>query len=1134
MRLTKLSLTGFKSFVESSEFAIEPGLTGVVGPNGCGKSNLVEALQWVMGETSAKQLRGGGMEDVIFNGTDTRPARNIASVVLTLDNSDRKAPARFNDDKNIEVTRYIERGEGSTYSVNGEEVRARDVQLLFADFATGAHSSALVGQGRVNDIINAKPSKRRGLLEEASGITGLHARRHEAELRLKAAENNLERLQDVINTLEGQMHGLKRQTRQANRYKKIADELKKNEAKLLYLRWSHAAKSEAEAISRLNKANLEVEQYTLTSATATNEREKSAEIIPPLRESESDKASNIQRLLIANERLDEKQQQIELKKESLENLIQQITGDLLREEELSGDAEKALQNLKDELEILSKALSEESETEISIKNQKEEAQREVVNLEESIGSLTETVAGTETRRLDLENRIATLKQSLGKLQEQKADQIRNLEKINSDYSMPHSSLSDQKDSKESQENLDHLRNMAKILAAELEEARGNEEINGLEKQKAETSLERLKAESSAIHQILGESPEHRKPSVINEITITPGYESALGTGLGDDLEAPTDNQALIYWADINFPINMPNLPEGSEKLSNFVKGPKHLAKRLSQIGVVKEQDGPLLREKLSPGQRLVSQEGSLWRWDGYTVKAEASTPAAARIKQRNRLSLIEKDQAQAQDVLQKAIENYQESTQKRIIASEKFDSILQKLDKFSEYQSQITEISENLARLGAHITEVQSQIVYCTDEIEDIPEVNLGRIKLDSMREDLAVARSSLENKTQIFLDLKRKSEERINRIKEISQEEQAWLERGEIANRRMADLNDRKVTADHDLQKVDKEPNIIDTRRKSLLNEIEVAERERKDSADKLALAETELSTKEKFLRNAEQTLANSREAMVREEGSVEQCKQALQIAESQIQERLDCTPKEAQTLAELESTGQPANTEEIELRIQRLSRERENIGPVNLRADKESEEIFEQVKTLTSERDDLLGAIARLRQGIANLNKEGREKIIEAFGTIDGHFQDLFTKLFGGGHAYLEMVGSDDPLEAGLEIMASPPGKKLQTLSLLSGGEKALTATALIFAAFLTNPAPICVLDEVDAPLDDTNVGRFCDLVTDLASTTDTRFIVITHHRMTMTRVDRLYGVTMAERGVSQLVSVDLDNASEWRETA
>ena len=317
MRLTKLSLTGFKSFVESSEFAIEPGLTGVVGPNGCGKSNLVEALQWVMGETSAKQLRGGGMEDVIFNGTDTRPARNIASVVLTLDNSDRKAPARFNDDKNIEVTRYIERGEGSTYSVNGEEVRARDVQLLFADFATGAHSSALVGQGRVNDIINAKPSKRRGLLEEASGITGLHARRHEAELRLKAAENNLERLQDVINTLEGQMHGLKRQTRQANRYKKIADELKKNEAKLLYLRWSHAAKSEAEAISRLNKANLEVEQYTLTSATATNEREKSAEIIPPLRESESDKASNIQRLLIANERLDEKQQQIELKKESL-------------------------------------------------------------------------------------------------------------------------------------------------------------------------------------------------------------------------------------------------------------------------------------------------------------------------------------------------------------------------------------------------------------------------------------------------------------------------------------------------------------------------------------------------------------------------------------------------------------------------------------------------------------------------------------------------------------------------------------------------------------------------------------------------------------------------------------------------
>ena len=1151
MHFTKLKLVGFKSFIEPSELVIEPGTTGIVGPNGCGKSNLVEALGWVMGETAPRHMRGAGMEDVIFNGTEARASRNVAEVALLLDNSDRTAPAAFNEDNELEVTRRIERGAGSSYSVNGQDVRARDVQYLFADFATGAHSSALVGQGRISDIINAKPAQRRGILEEAAGISGLHARRHEAELRLRAAETNLERLSDVVGALETQLHALKRQSRQANRYRRIAENLRSAEALLLHIRWRAASAEMAAREIELKSESERVAGLTGVVAAATTTQAGAAEALPDLRHKEAALAAALHRLAVARDRLDEEERQVAEQRQEFETRLAQIDQDLAREGTLAEDAESAVAQIDGQRSGLMRENADSAEAGQQAEAAYTAVTADVAQLEERLAALTEDVAADEARHANLRRRLEELDARLEADTARKVDVERERAELE-ERSAHQSAIAEAEAAvAAARAQAEAARQGLGDVEAARETAQKEESTARDALQASDGQLSRLRAEAQALTELLGHGVANQGPGIVDALEVDPGYEAALGAALGDDLEAPENTAAAIHWTALGPLKESPDLPGGTTLLAKYVRGPAALARRLAQVGVV-QSGGTALQSQLHPGQRLVGKDGAMWRWDGFTVKAGAPTAAASRLRQSNRLSELEKELAAADKARRAAQQNFDDTRHARQTAAQNAaearhgaEIASQHLDAARDRASELTceavaenarlsTLSEAAERLSGELTETARLAEETRDTLGAAAPLEQGRAKLAGLRDEMAALRVSHDECSRAHDRLAREATQRERRLEELQHEQGGWSDRVAGARRRLADLTERRAAAEAQLEALAHRPGEIAERRTALLDQIATVERERSAAAETLAQAEEELARCDSALKSAEQTLASTREERVRIEGLLEQARQAVNMIVAHIQERLSCPPEEALALAEVKEGAELPEGEAVEARIQRLTRERDNIGAVNLRAEEEAAELDEQISTLINERADLEAAIARLRQGISSLNRDGRQRVTTAFKLIDGHFRSLFTRLYGGGHAHLELVESDDPLEAGLEIMASPPGKKLQSLSLLSGGEKALTALALLFAAFLTNPAPICVLDEVDAPLDDSNVDRFCNLVAELAEKSGTRFLVVTHHRTTMSRVDRLFGVTMVERGVSQLVSVNLAEAEQWRESA
>lgn len=1152
MNLTKLKLSGFKSFIDPCELVVEHGLTGIVGPNGCGKSNLVEALRWVMGENAAKRMRGGAMDDVIFGGTDLRPARNIAEVTLFLDNEKRDAPAAFNESSEIAITRRIDRGHGSTYLINGNEVRARDVQLLFADFATGAQSSAMVGQGRISDLVNAKPIHRRGILEEAAGITGLHARRHEAELRLRAAETNLERLEDVIGTLETQHQGLKRQARQAVRYRRVSESIRKTEALLLHLRWDAARIAKSESTQAVDEIEREVGTLSADVAQATTAESEAAARLPALRETEAEKSAALHRLAVARDRLDEEERQLAREQEEIARRLAQIGADIEREEILAEDAEAAVKRFEASLTSLIEESQGDEQAINGALGAMEEARGAVDEAEDALARVTEKVATCEAERAALQRQIDEVSARHDRVQEQRKS-------IGEQIAEMAERLADDKRVGEAFREVETIREKLEGLRADApqaeEERDAAEAADGLARdslQAEESKLARLHAERDAIADLLGHETQDRGPGIIDNVTVKQGYETALGAALGDDLTASEDARAPFRWASLDALINPPSLPGDAEPLSAYVEAPRALARRLSQVGLVASERGAALQADLKIGQRLVSQEGALWRWDGYTVDAGAPTAAASRLTHRNRLNALTGECAAAEaTVASKREEVAAAKTQRdatrakaeesRRLIEETSDALAAARERHATLASTIAEDTNRLSALEATATQLDSERENAAEQLsqarmalDTAAQPEEGRADMARLREALGSLRSEFEERTRAHDRIASASAAREARRGELSQEKDTWTTRAAGAVNQLTELRERHTHAVEAQEKLAARPAAFEEQRRRLLDEIGLKETERGQAADALAEAEQQLADREQTRKAAERTLATAREERVRRQGIQNQADQAFDDAVSAIRERLNVAPEAALELAEHKEGSELPEQEAVEKRLQRFTRERENIGPVNLRAEIEASELDEQISMMISERADLEAAIARLRQGISSLNREGRERILAAFAAIDEHFRSLFTRLFGGGEAHLAMVDSDDPLEAGLDIMASPPGKKMQSLSLLSGGEKALTAVALLFAAFLTNPAPICVLDEVDAPLDDSNVDRFCKLISELAHSTETRFLVITHHRMTMSRVDRLFGVTMVERGVSQLVSVDLENAVQWRESA
>ncbi len=1159
MQFSKLRLTGFKSFVDPTDLVIEPGLTGIVGPNGCGKSNLVEALRWAMGETSAKRLRGGEMDDVIFGGTGTRPARNVAEVGLHLDNAGRTAPALYNEHSEIEIVRRIERGTGSAYRINGREVRARDVQLLFADLATGAHSTAMVSQGRIGWIIGAKPIERRALLEEAAGISGLHARRHEAELRLKAAEANLTRLDDIIRTQEEQLEALKKQARQANRYRRLSDHIRRAEAMVLHLRWLRANAELEAAVERLHAVEGQVGELTMSALAAERVREQAASVLPGLRQSEAAASAELQRLTLARQTLEDEERRVAEARAAAEERLNQVTQDRAREEALAADAQAALATLGAERGELTTAQTSEADEQAAATDALRVASGEVAALDAEIEALTQQAAALEARREGLLREEQEMAARRARLVERSAELDRQRVALAAE-ALP-SGVVESALALVAAAEAEMARASAAADAAEqaLRDAEANEQTARIPFDAAQSRRQKLDTEAQALHELLAATASPHAEPLIDALRVEAGFEAALGAALGDDLTAPLDPAAPIHWTTLPPYDSTQGLPEGSESLAAHVTAPPVLSRRLGQIGLVPDAaTAERLREWLRPGQRLVSRDGALWRWDGLTRAAGTPTSAGQRLRQRNRLAEITKQlkgAASEVEETRRALEAARANVVTASVAAREARSAVHDTvrtlavmrerhavyaQRQAETDSRLASLNDTAAQVTADLAEAETRETIARETLATLQDPAVARERVSALRVTLAERRGTQAMRQSDVDRLLHAAAARRARLEAIGIEERSWHERAEAAGRQRAALEERRLALAQEIDVLLRKPEELARQREALADSIARAGEKRSEAGDALAAAETHLSEAEKAAKTAESELATAREERVRAEGVRDQASHGCDEVAARVAEKLGTTPDRVPEVAEIEPDEALPELAHAETRLDRLVRERDNMGPVNLVAEAEANELEQRVNSLKAEREDLLQAIAKLRQGIGALNREGRERLIAAFAKVNEHFQELFVRLFGGGRAHLELrepeegAESKDPLESGLEIMASPPGKRLQSLSLLSGGEQALTALALLFAVFLTNPAPICVLDEVDAPLDDANVDRFCRLVEEIAQSALTRFLIITHHRITMARMDRLFGVTMAERGISQLVSVDLQAAEQLRQTA
>ncbi len=1150
MKFTRLRLTGFKSFVEPMEFVIEPGLTGVVGPNGCGKSNLVEALRWVMGENSYKNMRASGMDDVIFSGSGNRPARNTAEVALWLDNGDRTAPAAFNDTDEIQVSRRIERENGSVYRINGKEARARDVQLLFADASTGARSPSMVGQGRIGELIQAKPQARRQLLEEAAGISGLHSRRHEAELRLKAAETNLDRLEDVTAQLDSQIESLKRQARQANRFKMLSAAIREREAMLLYIRWKQAEEAETEANTALNEATNLVAEKAQAQMEAAKQQAVSSLRLPELREAEARAGAALQRLQIARSQLDEEASRILKRRDELTRRLAQLGEDIAREERLVADNAAILERLAAEEESITAELADSGIEAEETRAAFEAAAAALTEAETLLARLTAERAEAAAGRGQIERMLIDLAGRRERLERQRAEAGQELASIDSRLA----ELPDPEEKREAVSEAASTLEEAQIgvedAEAALAEARSREAALRPPADMARARLAALETEARTISAMLSASASGGDfTPVADLIEVTRGYETALGAALGEDLDSPTDPRAPAHWLALAA-TGDPALPEGAAPLAAQVSAPQALARRLAQTGLADAASAERLMAFLKPGQVLVTREGAVYRWDGHVKGADAPSAAALRLAQKNRLGEIEAEAEEARERLAEALENLalagediREAERAVSAAREAARIAARMLAEAREALSAAERASGDLSRRRAVVAEAQNQL---QAQIEDItfteeearerltqaPDLSGLDARLSEQQLVVAQGRGAAAEARARHEGLARENENRQRRLGLIGDERRLWQGRAASAASHIATLREREAEAREEIETLEEAPEEFEFRRQNLLSEIVKAEEARRTAADRLAEAENGQRDTDTRAAAALAALAEARERRGRAEERLVSARERREDTEVRIRETLNLQPQGLFKLAGLEPGAAPPDTREVERELDRLKMERERLGAVNLRAEEEAKELADKLSALIAERDDVIDAIRKLRGAIGSLNREGRERLLAAFDVVNEQFKRLFTHLFNGGTAELQLIESDDPLEAGLEILARPPGKKPQTMTLLSGGEQALTAMALIFAVFLTNPAPICVLDEVDAPLDDHNVERYCNLMDEMAASTETRFIIITHNPITMSRMDRLFGVTMAEQGVSQLVSVDLQTAERLRD--
>ena len=1099
MDFKKLRISNFKSFVDPVEVNIGKGLTGVVGPNGCGKSNLVEALRWAMGETSYKSMRTSSMDDVIFSGTENRPARNFAEVSLVLDNKERNAPNEYNNDDVVEVTRRIERESGSAYRINGKDIRARDVQMLFADVSTGARSPSLVRQGQIDELISQKPEQRRRILEEAAGISGFHVRRHEAELRLNAAHTNLERLDDVLKELSSQMRSLKKQAREANRYKSLSEEIRNAQSVVLAVKYETINEQLDESKKQFNDA-IRKHQEAVKEVASLNSNEISLQSeLAPLREKVTVDSAKLQRLLIEMEGLDKEILRQKERSGELSRFIDSTTSQLARENDI-------LKDLKD-------LLSRHGDNEINIKRKQ--------GLENSISNRANDLIKNNTLLSDFSN-IYSKKENIEKIISSDNDLKQN---ILSQIKRENDLLADLNISIDSDAKKNTIKEKEKIITEEIEtkvtHLKGNDDFVN--------KMISIYSQKETLSRVIGAS-FNTNDSLIDELNVKPGYENALDALLGDELYYSINDEEPVYWKSLDEFVDNADLPDGSESLSKYVTGSSAIKRRISQTGIVARENGIKLISKLKYGQCLVSKEGDLWRWDGLVAASKSSSSAAERLQNRNQL----------EDIL-KTIDEFEE----------KFKSINTIKEKSIKIQNDITNLKIELDRVNTEIN----------NKVNLDKKISLSKEELSSLNSRLVdFNKDSLENLEQLdvinasIIDFEAKFKT-IDRVRDESEKIQDDITKfkieldrinSEISNKddldkkipetenQILELDTRLKSLRDEKSKIIDLPDEVENKKNSLQTLIEKSKILKSSSEDNFIKLENQLNEIRIKAKDAAEKEAQARETEGRLEIFSQNNNDKIKEVESLINKELNINFDELIKITNFSDDNPRPSEINAEQNYERFKNERELLGGVNLRAEYELADIQERFDETKSEREDLDKAISELKKGISGLNQESRERMKLAFEQVNSKFQEVFKKLFGGGSAELSFVDSDDPLEAGLEMLAQPPGKKLKSMDSLSGGEKALTATSLIFAVFLTNPSPICVLDEVDAPLDDANVERFCDLIDEMSKSVNTRFLIITHHALTMSRMDRLFGVTMQEKGVSKLVSVDLTTAEKFRKLA
>ncbi|WP_225009079.1 chromosome segregation SMC family protein [Novosphingobium percolationis] len=1145
MQFKRLKLSGFKSFVEPAELRIEPGLTGVVGPNGCGKSNLLEAIRWVMGESSAKSMRGGGMEDVIFAGTANRPARAFAEVLLTAETD----PADAHGGE-LEVVRRIERGAGSAYRVNGRDVRAKDVALIFADAATGAHSPALVSQGRIAAVIAAKPTERRMMLEEAAGIAGLHVRRRDAEQKLRATEANLARLDDMLAGLESQIGALRRQARAAERYKAVSDRIRVAEARLVFARWRDAAAAADAARLEAKGAEQAVALAQTAAAEAQKAQHAAGEALAAAREElfdrRQDSAAQGQRMASLTAQLEAAEQRLA----DIDRQLRRIDEDRAAADRMTTDAAAALARLEGEVANAEAALAADETRRPAAARAVEDAERASRAAELALAQKVAEQAGIDAEWRVAEAAVAAARQRVARID---ADLSRLSQQADALAREPDPAL--QIAEAEGQRataaaTLAEAQARREALAAEREalttarDAAGNAlaaaraDLAGVEREADALARDKAARDKAA-------AAKGRGPTALSGSRVTPGYERALAAVLGRDAAAPVGPAPAgadgRFWTGAHAPEPL------ADSLAHHVPAcPDELKARLALVRVVETDLG----QPLAPGEWLVTRAGHLRRWDGFVARGEGAAEAAA-LEAENRLADLqarlpalraalataEAADSEARTGLARVQTQMTETERAISAASDAERTALRALDAAEAARARMDARRAELDRVTADLGEQRKAAALELEGADSkraaLPDPEAGRAAVDLARTRNEAGRVALQSATAASAALEQALAVAKERLGVVRVDIRNWQSRAGDAAKRLADMTGRA-------EELAQERLVFAAKPEGLIAEIEQGEAIRNRIANDLSAAEAALAQRETASRAADAHLAASTEALAsaREARAGSAARAENEDARRQEMagisgERFQCPPPllpERFAFASAEVGTSQAESAEHD----RLSAERERIGPVNLVAAEELAEAEQRHGTSITEQAELVEAVHRLRGSIGNLNREGRERLRAAFEAVDAHFRRLFARLFGGGEAHLALVDSDDPLEAGLEIFAQPPGKRLQSLTLLSGGEQALTAVALIFALFLTNPAPICVLDEVDAPLDDANVERFCDMLDAMVGETTTRYLIVTHNAVTMSRMHRLFGVTMVEKGVSRLVSVDLGGAVDLLATA